>query len=197
MLLPALNKARETAKSAKCVSNLKQIGTAYAVYTANYNDFMPPMFGAPDNKLYWNYHLLKFNDKTRKYDSGGVPRAVFDCPSMPARETQDDPIKIDYGLNIFILKKTWTSLNSDYESRKISSDKAPSKRFLIMDCYQNTSNKANGFWRILFMLYLDFHVGPVRLLDQENPFNYPPFLWIGSCFPKSVWDNFLGFPYPW
>ncbi len=219
MLLPALNKARETAKSAKCVSNLKQIGTAYAVYTANYNDFMPPMFGAPDNKLYWNYHLLKFNDKTRKYDSGGVPRAVFDCPSMPARETQDDPIKIDYGLNIFILKKTWTSPNSAYESRKISSDKAPSKRFLIMDCYQNTSNKANGFWRIHFspnyltdanwgqpagrhsgkvnMLYLDFHVGPVRLLDQENPFNYAPFLWAGNCFPKSVWDNFLGFPYPW
>ena len=65
MLLPALNKARETARSAKCVSNLKQIGTAYAVYTANYNDFMPPMFGAPGNHLYWNYHLLKFNDKTR------------------------------------------------------------------------------------------------------------------------------------
>ena len=42
MLLPALNRARETAKSSKCVNNLKQIGTAYAVYTANYNDFIPP-----------------------------------------------------------------------------------------------------------------------------------------------------------
>ena len=58
MLLPALNKARETAKSAKCVSNLKQIGTAYAVYTANYNDFMPPASGENGATPYWQYLLL-------------------------------------------------------------------------------------------------------------------------------------------
>ena len=51
MLLPALNKARETAKSSKCVNNLKQIGTAYAIFTANYNDFMPPMFGAKEYNI--------------------------------------------------------------------------------------------------------------------------------------------------
>lgn len=51
LLLPALNKARETAKSSKCVNNLKQIGTAYAIFTANYNDFMPPMFGAKEYNI--------------------------------------------------------------------------------------------------------------------------------------------------
>ena len=51
MLLPALNKARETAKSSKCVNNLQQIGTAYAIFTANYTDFMPPMFGAKEYNI--------------------------------------------------------------------------------------------------------------------------------------------------
>lgn len=41
MLLPALNKAREKAKAIKCVSNQKQIYTAIAMYTTDYEDFMP------------------------------------------------------------------------------------------------------------------------------------------------------------
>ena len=35
MLLPALNQARDRAKSASCISNLKQLGTAAAVYAGN------------------------------------------------------------------------------------------------------------------------------------------------------------------
>ena len=36
MLLPALNRARETAKGATCVNNLKQIGTGLGMYAADY-----------------------------------------------------------------------------------------------------------------------------------------------------------------
>ena len=35
MLLPALNKAREQAKTAACIGNLKQIGSGYAMYENN------------------------------------------------------------------------------------------------------------------------------------------------------------------
>ena len=37
MLLPALNKARETAKKIKCVNNLKQLGTSHAMYQGDYD----------------------------------------------------------------------------------------------------------------------------------------------------------------
>lgn len=39
MLLPALSAARERARSAGCINNLKMIGTADALYAADYMDF--------------------------------------------------------------------------------------------------------------------------------------------------------------
>ena len=39
MLLPALNKARETARGISCLSNLKQVGTALVLYHDNYHTF--------------------------------------------------------------------------------------------------------------------------------------------------------------
>lgn len=41
MLLPALNQARESARNAHCISNLKQLGLTAASYGSDYNDFLP------------------------------------------------------------------------------------------------------------------------------------------------------------
>ncbi|MFA5645820.1 MAG: DUF1559 domain-containing protein [Candidatus Ratteibacteria bacterium] len=42
MLLPALSRAREKARQAVCMSNLKQMGIGFAVYNNDYDDFYPP-----------------------------------------------------------------------------------------------------------------------------------------------------------
>jgi prepilin-type N-terminal cleavage/methylation domain-containing protein/prepilin-type processing-associated H-X9-DG protein len=44
MLLPALNAAREQAKAAQCLSNLRQIGTAMAMYSNDFKGFVVPGF---------------------------------------------------------------------------------------------------------------------------------------------------------
>src|SRR5579862_6283843 len=41
MLLPALNQAREKARRANCLSNLKQVGLGIAMYADSYNSRMP------------------------------------------------------------------------------------------------------------------------------------------------------------
>jgi prepilin-type N-terminal cleavage/methylation domain-containing protein len=42
MLLPALARARLKAQSANCLSNLKQLGLSWIMYTGDYNDMLPP-----------------------------------------------------------------------------------------------------------------------------------------------------------
>ncbi|MDW8345232.1 MAG: prepilin-type N-terminal cleavage/methylation domain-containing protein [Verrucomicrobiae bacterium] len=58
MLLPALNKAREKAKSAVCASNLRQWGIAWQVYHGDNNGRLPcsarPFLGAGYNDVYPN-----------------------------------------------------------------------------------------------------------------------------------------------
>lgn len=41
MLLPALNKAREKANAAACMTNMRQWGLALGMYCDDYNDYMP------------------------------------------------------------------------------------------------------------------------------------------------------------
>ena len=44
LLLPALRKARETAKRAVCVNNLKQVYLGVILYADDYGDYFPPSF---------------------------------------------------------------------------------------------------------------------------------------------------------
>lgn len=55
MLLPALSKAREQARSVVCRSNLKQVGLAMGMYQADYNEYFPTSNNAgwPDYVNAW------------------------------------------------------------------------------------------------------------------------------------------------
>jgi prepilin-type N-terminal cleavage/methylation domain-containing protein len=48
MLLPALTRAKEQAKLIKCVSNLKQIGVAFQMYSNDNQDRFPPLGRGPN-----------------------------------------------------------------------------------------------------------------------------------------------------
>jgi prepilin-type N-terminal cleavage/methylation domain-containing protein/prepilin-type processing-associated H-X9-DG protein len=69
MLLPALSQARERARGAACISNLKQIGLAWAMYINDYNEWLPGIggFGRP----YWQTQIYLYNKNT----------GIYRCPS--------------------------------------------------------------------------------------------------------------------
>ena len=87
MLLPALSKAREKARSAACVSNLKQIGLYTGVYANDHNDYVP----YTDNQSTWCVLATdvvraggKYNGFGRLYENKYVDAStikVFYCPN--------------------------------------------------------------------------------------------------------------------
>jgi len=82
MLLPALNKAREKAKSIRCTSNLKQIGVAVVMYTDANNGFMPVSVGAtPGVNGAWVVFFGRFIGSN---NTSGSNRIVFSCPDNTA-----------------------------------------------------------------------------------------------------------------
>ena len=88
MLLPALNQARDKAKTIKCASNLKQLGTSLSMYADNYDGYFPclqqraPSYGSP----YWFNVLLTY-----------ASEKIFSCPNLV--DFRFDKDHIGYGIN--------------------------------------------------------------------------------------------------
>lgn len=72
MLLPALNRARETARSSSCKSNVRQLGMAFLYYASDFGDMLPKWyFSGGTVGLYWTANLSLNNY---------LPRKSFLCP---------------------------------------------------------------------------------------------------------------------
>lgn len=80
MLLPVLSKAREKARAAHCLSNLKQLGLAFYMYIEDFDGYFPPTaYDVPP----WNYSASYWNWAYEFYNSGYVKSSsIFACPTM-------------------------------------------------------------------------------------------------------------------
>jgi prepilin-type N-terminal cleavage/methylation domain-containing protein/prepilin-type processing-associated H-X9-DG protein len=85
MLLPALSKAREKARSAKCVSNLKQYGLAAAMYGNDNGDWFPPTSDGTRTHIWaWEFRDHYFSLNTTPWTSPAAKGTLWSCPSEPA-----------------------------------------------------------------------------------------------------------------
>ncbi len=58
LLLPALSKAREHARSASCRNNLRQVVTGWILYASDFNDVCPFRFTTENSQsVFWTYRL--------------------------------------------------------------------------------------------------------------------------------------------
>ena len=84
LLLPSLNKARESAKRVKCLSNLRQTGIAMSIY-ANQNKGRLPMHKAPSGGWLWD-----ISHETRdQLLAAGTSREILYCPTADDRNLDD------------------------------------------------------------------------------------------------------------
>jgi len=95
MLLPALARAKERAKRASCMNNLKQIGLALRMYADDNNDNLPRSQGVPtpDPDLGndpWDLPLSMADNMGPKLGTNMLYRAVFYCPGGYASAQNQD-----------------------------------------------------------------------------------------------------------
>lgn len=120
MLLPALNKARNTAKKISCTNNLKAIGTFAQLYSTDNDDYVLPWYNSTGRNpwsmlIFTNYYTVKNN-----WDTRGIQSAqVFHCPSDPRIMTTTNGIYArSYSYNV---RENRNSANylSDYTSTQV------------------------------------------------------------------------------
>jgi prepilin-type N-terminal cleavage/methylation domain-containing protein/prepilin-type processing-associated H-X9-DG protein len=164
LLLPALNRAREQARAAQCLSNLRQLGAAVVMYTNENKNLMPGgAWTIPQLQwdwIYWDTTAPVFNDPSQgplaKYlsiqtkDSPAI--SVFRCPSDDV-ETHlpysTFPIyRFSYSMNGRMTDnlRSYASLGSGiFKNFRLTMVRKPSKKILIVDESERTIN--DGLWQ--------------------------------------------------
>ncbi len=143
MLLPALSQAREKARTANCMSNLKQMGLATFMYCQDYDDYLPPRL--PNTRTWFT-----LADGPRKYAGGSWDATkkgnLLDCPS---RGISSDGIA--YGLPY--CDYAYALPLSNQRIAKIQNPRSltPSTTMLYMDAkswcvYDNSANV--NWWKL-------------------------------------------------
>ena len=100
MLLPALNKARDKAKSIACTSNLKQLGTAMNMYMVDYDNRFPD-YGTTTAGSCWDVKLYPYT----KYSATGNSN-VYHCPAGIVRADKTVQVSRGYAMNKYVAQNT-------------------------------------------------------------------------------------------
>lgn len=120
MLLPALNKARDKAMTAKCAGNIKQIGLAHLLYTNDWDGrCVPPKpLSTSDSSSFYYMVLSQYAKKIETSDNYGSPEGIWNCP---AAEAKASGVSRMYGLNAYAWRGRF-----NYSGMKLGNELCPS-----------------------------------------------------------------------
>ena len=199
MLLPALNKAKETAKETLCAANLRQMSLSYYNYSDQNNDYMLCITTNGTNTSYW-YIVMGEDLKTHEKKV-----SVMTCPSHIKPSTGQ--FRFSFGMNAYYMPYSPTSrkLTEDKTNlpglpRKLASQKFPTKTMLFTDVPTGsiyvtsatassvaTVNKGTEFRhnRKANALMVSGSVEK-SVLRKRRDWDKEPFFWLGSN-SKDKW----------
>jgi prepilin-type N-terminal cleavage/methylation domain-containing protein/prepilin-type processing-associated H-X9-DG protein len=159
LLLPGLSRAREKAKQAVCMNNLRQIGIAFSLYCSDYEEYFPaaedPVNTLPSYWLWmgrgWRRFLAPyFGRKTSSLDS------VLYCPSDRTAPQNWESTSYAYSMAFYhspeqinlMIDKTDTYTNPKPSAgQKLSQVSFPEKKILAGEWLSNhTPESIVGWW---------------------------------------------------
>ena len=161
MLMPALNKARDRAQISSCLSNLRQIGSAFSLYISSNDDFYPVMsrlyYGGAENYDSWGWKLVH---------GGYLPNGnILNCPvglkffpadykkfPDPSVANNSSYANTSYALSGYYGGYNVWSSEPNYRCQvaKQNRIKNPSGKPYLFDSMQGTGSASNpyrGIWR--------------------------------------------------
>ncbi|MFA5646633.1 MAG: prepilin-type N-terminal cleavage/methylation domain-containing protein [Candidatus Ratteibacteria bacterium] len=180
MLLPALSQARERARQALCVSNLKQIGLAFHLYAQDWEDWCPAYRPFGSGQKYWYSILNSYIPTGKRYEKS----RVWVCPSHGQWGASGGTCT--YAMNAGLPGKYW----------KLGKMRHSTTGFLVSDTKQNEDisriaedafAKEMGFHHLgrSNILFLDGHVEP-KLATE-----IPPWSQRSQSHWRKFWNPWL------
>lgn len=192
ILLPALNQARERGKQISCQSNLKQLGTGFALYMPDSDDRMPKHRDAatgsggdamdesynPNQPHRWGGPIAPYLGGTTEYWSQGKVK-IFWCPLNINGMIRKQKGQVDgsYRSSYAWLNTQEGSTGYFYAryrcwgwvwNRKLSQLKDPAHRIILQESHLhetgvNQSTDRPHLGNTKSVLHLDLHVSADRL----------------------------------
>ena len=166
MLLPALNRAKQKARTISCLNLQKQIGTAFTMYAGDYNDWMVPVRKKDNSKNgYWIYTIFPYLSDGKEVNqqdaSLASKRKILICPERTVQSSKPDEVLHTGYLGTNYL---WSCLLGYYDLstgvwkpidggakggywRKLSNARQPSKALVMID------GRPETFWNGTMYFY--------------------------------------------
>lgn len=186
MLLPALNQARNKARTISCASNLKQIGMGFENYCSDNRDFLPraygPMPGYGDRGWHYQVYPYLYGKLTPDYNGPKLDSTKLYCPAAVG----SDSLFTTYAMNAYFGGSNWDNTNIAPVGKHClrAKIKQPTKAFLVgeeepgktMDGYRIQNHRfgvaAVPAWvrhaAAANFLFVDGHVATVRFVEFNN-----------------------------
>ncbi len=189
MLLPALNTAREKARSSSCLNNIKQQGLAFMAYAGEHEDLLPPVQHNMPNRTVWPEFLI------------GTKLLPINSLLCPSTATETDYLKVidhswafkgDQNFEVlpYAMNESFSPWDQGYPSFKLTKAKNPSATLVLTDarcgnnafrwnlCQIYTNGAAFAIVELRHAnaantLFLDGH-GESRISPVKTPFPYAP-----------------------
>jgi prepilin-type N-terminal cleavage/methylation domain-containing protein len=165
MLLPALNDAKKRAIGIQCISNIKQCGSALAMYESDYENWFPRTMNTSNYWQNWTWFLTD-NGYLRKAGS----EALYRCPGVKRRDFTTGDYMRTYGF------RAKGSSRAAYHSVKTLSQSDPTTVHLLGDSFNSYSSKMCQFptlysssvsWEPSYLNLRHHQRGNMLFLDQH------------------------------